>query len=167
METAIKGPCRILIISDSHGRLANLQQLMKKMKSPDLTIHCGDLEALPEDIERIVGSKLVYVRGNCDFSPSLPLERELMIDRYKVLVTHGNRYGVSGTPLILQEEAKGRGYDMALFGHTHRPYLNIGSDITLANPGSISLPRQDNGRASYLIMEIDRAGEAHFHQNYL
>ena len=57
--------------------------------------------------------------------------------------------------------------DIVMCGHTHKPVVEIDHDITLINPGSISYPRQDNRRPSYVIMEIDREGEAHYTINYL
>ena len=39
--------------------------------------------------------------------------------------------------------------------------------ITVLNPGSLSFPRQDGRRPSYMLMEIDREGEAHYTVNYL
>ena len=40
-------------------------------------------------------------------------------------------------------------------------------DLTLINPGSISYPRQENRKPSYVIMEIDHMGEAHYTVNYV
>ena len=41
-----------------------------------------------------------------------------------------------------------------LSGYIERPYVDE-DDITLLNPGSISFPRQEGHRPSYLIMTID------------
>ena len=68
--------------------------------------------------------------------------------------------------LALRKEARARGFDIAMFGHTHRPYLEMEEDLTLLNPGSLSYPRQDGRKPSYMIMEIDSAGKAHFTLNY-
>ena len=54
-----------------------------------------------------------------------------------------------------------------MFGHTHRPLLEIGRDVTLLNPGSLSYPRQEGRRPSFIIMELDSQGEAHYTINYL
>ena len=40
-------------------------------------------------------------------------------------------------------------------------------NITVLNPGSLSYPRQDGRKPSYMLMEIDRNGEAHYTLNYL
>ena len=41
-----------------------------------------------------------------------------------------------------------------MFGHTHRPYLDQGKEITVLNPGSVSYPRQEGRKGSYMIMEM-------------
>jgi hypothetical protein len=39
--------------------------------------------------------------------------------------------------------------------------------ITVVNPGSISMPRQDNRRPSYAILDVDRQGDIHTTIAYL
>ena len=158
---------RVLVISDTHARLHNLQMLMQRLETPDLTIHCGDLEMGQESVQKLVGSPLVCVRGNMDYDGKLPAEQMIMIGSKKVWITHGNRYGVNGTPLLIKEEAISRGVDIVMFGHTHKPYLDTDKEVTLLNPGSLSQPRQDNGRPSFVVMEIDDSGEVHYSINYL
>ena len=68
---------------------------------------------------------------------------------------------------MLKGEARSRNAQVAMFGHTHRPCLEIESDLTVLNPGSLSYPRQEGRKPSFLIMEIDRYGEAHYTINYL
>jgi hypothetical protein len=40
-------------------------------------------------------------------------------------------------------------------------------DIIAVNPGSLTFPRQEGRRPSYILMELDEKGEAHFTINYL
>ena len=54
-----------------------------------------------------------------------------------------------------------------MFGHTHKPYLETKDGVTILNPGSLSYPRQEGRRPSYMIMDIDEAGEGHYTQKYL
>ncbi len=49
-----------------------------------------------------------------------------------------------------------------MFGHTHRPVIQVEDEITLINPGSISYPRQQDGKCTYIIMEISDSGEFTF-----
>ena len=80
-----------------------------------------------------------------------------------------SHYYVSvGTEAIL-EEAESRGVDIVMFGHTHRPliFTDPQTNVTAINPGSISYPRQEGRRPSYVLMELDREGNAHYHLGYL
>ncbi|MGI5999893.1 MAG: metallophosphoesterase family protein, partial [Candidatus Merdisoma sp.] len=67
----------------------------------------------------------------------------------------------------MKEDARARGFNLVMFGHTHRPYLEQDQDITILNPGSLSYPRQEGRKPSYILMDIDKHGEAHFAINYL
>ena len=60
-----------------------------------------------------------------------------------------------------------RGVDIVLYGHTHRPVIDIDDDIIAVNPGSLSYPRQEGRQPSYALMEIDREGKVHFTIAYL
>ncbi|MCR5419003.1 MAG: YfcE family phosphodiesterase [Lachnospiraceae bacterium] len=158
---------RVVIVSDTHGHREVLSQLMDKIETPDLLIHCGDLECDREQVRKIAGCPLVCVRGNCDYVSDLPGEAEITIGKYKTWILHGHRMGVSVTPVILMEEALARGIDIVMFGHTHQPLIQFYQGLTALNPGSLVYPRQEGRRASYLTMEIDDAGEAHYNICYL
>ena len=84
-----------------------------------------------------------------------------------MLITHGHYYYVSLDTQEIRRQALTRGADIVMFGHTHRPLLEIGRDVTLLNPGSLSYPRQEGRRPSFIIMELDSQGEAHYTINYL
>ena len=60
-----------------------------------------------------------------------------------------------------------RNLDIVMFGHTHRPFLELDGDAVILNPGSISYPRQEGKNPSYIIMDLDEEGEAHFSVEYL
>lgn len=65
------------------------------------------------------------------------------------MLTHGHYYNVSLGVETLREEAIERGCDIAMYGHTHRPYLEQGGKVTILNPGSLSYPRP--GRPQTLL----------------
>ena len=54
-----------------------------------------------------------------------------------------------------------------MFGHTHIPLIEYGDGIVVMNPGSISYPRQEGKRPSYILMDIDKKGMAHYEIEYL
>lgn len=158
---------KILIISDTHRRNENFLRLIEKVGTPDLLIHCGDVEGSEYLMQEAAGCPAEMVQGNNDFFSGLPRELEFTIGKYRVWVTHGHHYYVSMNYKMLKEEARARGVDIVMCGHTHRPVIEQEKDLTLVNPGSLSYPRQDNRRPSYVLMEIDAEGEAHYTLNYL
>ena len=54
-----------------------------------------------------------------------------------------------------------------MFGHTHRPYFEEKDGIIILNPGSLSFPRQEGRKGSYMIMELNEDKSLHFQQKYL
>ncbi|NLZ81348.1 MAG: metallophosphoesterase [Clostridiales bacterium] len=158
---------RILIVSDTHRRHENLEKVLEQVGNIDLLIHLGDVEGGEDYIEAIANCPVEIIAGNNDFFSRLEKEKEIYIGSNKVLLTHGNYYYVSVGVENLRMDAVARGMDIVMFGHTHRPYLDISEKIVVLNPGSISYPRQMGKLPSYIIMEIDSEGLAHYTINYL
>ena len=107
------------------------------------------------------------VTGNNDFFSDLPAEKEFQIGKYKIWLTHGHTYYVSMNNEYIKREAKARGVDIVMYGHTHRPVLDVEADLITLNPGSLTYPRQEGRKPSYILMEVDESGEAHFTLKYL
>ncbi len=158
---------RILIVSDTHRNNKNFFSVLEKGGPYDLIVHCGDAEGSEYALSQAGGCETLIVMGNNDFFSSLPKEIETQIGKYKVLITHGHNYYVSMNREIIKQEALQRGFDIVMFGHTHKPVVDIDKNITVLNPGSLSYPRQEGRKPSYILMEIDAAGEAHYTINYL
>lgn len=158
---------RILIVSDTHKKHSNLKEIIRRAGHIDLMIHLGDSEGYEDYIAELAGCPLEIVAGNNDFFSDLEREKELEIGKYKILITHGHYYYVAMGVEDLKKEAVGRGMDVVMFGHTHRPLLDYSRGIVTLNPGSVSYPRQDGRKPSYALMEIDEKGEAHFSIQYL
>ncbi len=158
---------RILIVSDTHRKHANLEKVLKKVKPLDLMIHLGDAEGTEDYIEAVADCPVEIIAGNNDYFSKLAKETELQIGKYRAFLTHGHYYYVSVGMEHLCEEARARGADIVMYGHTHRPCIEYMNKLVVLNPGSISYPRQEGKRPSYIIMEIDRAGEAHYTLNFL
>lgn len=158
---------KVLIISDTHRRHENLEVVLERVQPIDLLIHLGDAEGEEDYIEAIADCPIEIVSGNSDFFSMLPNEKSLDIGKYKVLITHGHYYYVNTGIEDIKKEAAGRDFDIVMFGHTHRPIIDYGKGVIAMNPGSISYPRQEGKRPSYIIMELDHAGEAHFSIEYL
>jgi putative phosphoesterase len=158
---------KILIVSDTHGKNQNYLKTLERVSPIDLMIYLGDFQGGEEYIESVTNCRLEMVSGNNDFFNGLPKEKVIQIGKYTVLLTHGHRYGVYYGTGELQSAAKRNQADIVMFGHTHVPMLELNGDIWLINPGSLSLPRQHGRIPTFIIMEIDSGGEAHFSLNYM
>ncbi len=159
---------KILIVSDSHGRCNYLEHAYQRVKPVDMLIHLGDLEGDEEYIQALVDCETVMVSGNNDYFSGLPRECMIDIGGYHVMLTHGHRYGVNYGTETIKQIARENGANIVMFGHTHRPLIDLkDSSIWAVNPGSITQPRQEERIPTFLIMEIDRFGEAHFTLNFV
>ena len=153
---------RILIVSDTHRYNRNYLELVERLRPLDMVVHCGDVEGSEYTLKEAAECPVMMIAGNNDFFSQLPREIVFNIGKYKVWVTHGHTYPLYRGTEILKEAARARDADIVCFGHSHEPFLERAEDMTLVNPGSLSYPRQANRRPSYVIMDIDREGEAHF-----
>ena len=157
---------KVLIVSDTHRNNTNYFKIVE-MHKPDMVVHCGDVEGSEYALSEAAGCPVHMVSGNNDFFSDLPAELEFRVGKYKCFVTHGHRYHVSMGSEMLADEARSRGVDVVMYGHTHKPEVRIDGGVYVVNPGSLSYPRQEGRKPSYVIMEIDRFGELHFTIAYI
>ncbi len=158
---------RVLIVSDTHRQNSNYLKVLEAVRPIDMVIHCGDVEGSEYLIQESAGCSVEMVAGNNDFFSSLPREKEFEIAGQKVLLTHGHYYHVAMGTEVLKEEAVSRGVDIVMYGHTHKPVIEIGKRVTILNPGSLTYPRQEGKRPSYMIMEVDESGHPAYSIYYL
>ncbi|MGN0203213.1 MAG: metallophosphoesterase [Coprococcus sp.] len=158
---------RVLLVSDSHGRNQNMEKVIRKVSPIDLLIHLGDLEGSEGYLETISPCPVEMVAGNNDFFSRLPREKVIQLGKHKIFMTHGHNHYVNYGNERLREAARQNGCDFVFFGHIHRPVYDMDEDVTVVNPGSISLPRQDNRRPSYAMVDVDRKGEIHISICYI
>ena len=69
--------------------------------------------------------------------------------------------------MCIRDRARGRGADIVMYGHTHRPALTTEEGLVTLNPGSIAYPRQEGRKGSYIVMEIDDKGNARYELKYV
>lgn len=158
---------RVLIVSDTHGKRYNLDRALQEAGEIDMFVHMGDVEGDEVYIDAILECEKHIVGGNNDFFSRLPREEEFVIGGKKVFITHGHQYYVSLDPVTITEEGRARNVDIVMFGHTHKPYFNQSDGITVLNPGSLSYPRQEGRKGSYMIMDIEEGQEPVFEQRFL
>ena len=162
---------RLLIASDIHGDAACCRQMLAaaKRENVDKILILGDVlyhgprNDLPEGyapkevIEMLNGSadKLLCVRGNCDTEvdqmvllfPVLS-DTALVYDSENDLtlyMSHGHKYSPDSLPPLPQGS-------IFLSGHTHVLGFWDKDGILCHNPGSVSLPKNNNPK-TYSIYE--------------
>ncbi len=158
---------RILIVSDTHGRTGMFDLALQKAGKIDALFHLGDVEGSEGYIEAAAGCPVYLVAGNNDFYSELPYELLLRVGGHKILMTHGHTYYVSRNRNRLKEAAKRRGADIVMYGHTHYPEIDYTDEIIALNPGSLTYPRQEGRRPTFIVMEIAENGEVEFQLDYL
>ncbi len=145
---------KVLIVSDTHRKNENYFKALERVK-PDLVIHCGDAEGGEYVLSNAAACPVHIVLGNNDFFSYLPRELELELGSFKVWVTHGHNYYVSMGSEVIKREARARGFDIVMYGHTHKPVVDRRDGVIAVNPGSLSYPRQEGRRPSYIVMEVE------------
>lgn len=151
---------KVLILSDSHKNFTAIQNMIETNPDIKLIIHAGDVHRDVEDI--MMAYPLIpcaYVLGNNDFSVwGVPYDRFFEFGGKKIFLTHGHNYGVKMSPARVIAEAKKKGADICIFGHTHKQYFDF-SDILVINPGaahrSYAILTISEGEASVEFMDND------------
>lgn len=150
---------KILVLSDTHGRLDRARDIYKKMKRPDALVHCGDFAADGKRLAGEWGLLLTVVRGNCDgptAAESAGSEALLETPQGSILVVHGHTCNVHHGTGGLVRAARARGCIAVCYGHTHIAGISVRDGIYLINPGSLSLPRDGRGASYAVITATDK-----------
>lgn len=161
---------KILIISDIHGSSYYAEKIKEidERENPDQIILLGDLyyhgprnnltqEYNPMKVAGILndfGTKLRTVRGNCDaevdemisdfkFEPQI----QIQVNNKNVFFTHGHVHNMENIP--------DKEIDIMFYGHFHTGFIEEEKGIIFANPGSISLPK-NNTEHSYIIFDEEK-----------
>ena len=140
---------KLCIFSDSHGRPEPMVQAVR-MENPDMCLFLGDgLRDLTVLQREFPDMPIRCVQGNCDYDRSVPLRQVISVHGCTILLLHGHTCQVKQDPhlYLLRQEARDAGAAVALFGHTHSPYLEEGR-ILLLNPGSAA-------RGNYGILTVE------------
>ncbi len=158
---------KYLVVSDTHGHDDNFFRVLDIEEPVDGIIHCGDFEGSEGKFAIASNCPVYFVSGNNDFFSDLKRELEFELDGYKAFLCHGHNYLVSMGPENILAEGMARGVDFIFFGHTHRPVAKCMGDVYIFNPGSLSYPRQEGRRPSYLVLNIDDDLEVSYEIRYL
>lgn len=141
---------KILVFSDSHGNCSNMIQAAEQ-EAPCMIFHLGDGWRDAQRLhQRFPDTPLYQVPGNCDFRSTEPPEQLLTIQGSRILLCHGHTYGVKQSLLAAGYAAEEKNLDVFLFGHTHRPLVDMRGKTLFLNPGSIG----DYARPFYGLLTI-------------
>jgi putative phosphoesterase len=133
---------RLGVIADTHGLLR--PQVFDVFRAVDHILHGGDVgqREILGDLQAIAPVTAVY--GNTDDAELrglLPQVATLRLDGFDIVVTHGDQLGAP-TPLALH--AAFPTADIIVYGHTHKPRLElVDRTVTVINPGSAGARRFD------------------------
>lgn len=147
---------RILILSDTHGNFPLAVEACEMAEPFDLLFHLGDGSNDIELLKKISIGECIYVAGNCDVGSNAPQELIWEDGGVKILLTHGNIYGVKNGMGRLIARSKELGVNVTLYGHTHLPAKETIEDILFINPGALA---QTCKYHSYAILTIMPNGQ--------
>lgn len=144
------------LVSDSHGCFKALERMAEQAPDTAAWIHCGDYYTDGEDLAAAIDVPVYGVMGNNDYygMSDGPECRVVVMDSVRILAVHGHQWYGEKRLERLVELGKQHHADVVVFGHTHRRFFKKVDDMTIVNPGSISLPR-DGRRGSYGIVCIE------------
>ena len=158
---------KVMFLSDIHGIKTNLsyvQEQFEKHKCDKLVVlgdlfYIGPRNKMKEgyDIQAVADflnsykDKIMCIKGNCDsdvdkYVCEFPLISELAVltvDGRDFYLTHGHIYNGE------KWEYKNT---ILIYGHQHIPYIVEKDSNLFINPGSISLPKENNN-PSFMIYE--------------
>ncbi len=167
---------KIGIISDTHGCEKRWELAYEKFfHDADLIIHAGDVlyhgprNPMKEDYnpaglaERINASRppVLICRGNCDSEvDQLVLETPIQAP-YAYVFAGGRRIVATHGHLIESDAAKDEAArtmraDVFVTGHIHTNVLEKRGDTIFLNPGSPSLSKREDGRATIAVMTDEK-----------
>ena len=146
---------KILLVSDTHGMEDRFQEVLD-LEKPEFLCHMGDLEG-SEDYFRVMAKcPIAMVAGNNDRRSDLNDEVTFELHGFRIFMTHGHYLSVhSGTDRLKSAGHRNKA-DIILFGHTHVPTIEYDGNVLIANPGSLTFPRQPKRRPSYMLLYLER-----------
>ena len=163
---------KLMFASDIHGSLKYCRELVEKYREEkceklvllgDVLYH-GPRNDLPEEYNpkgviallNDMADEILCVRGNCeaevdDMVLSFPVLAEYAFFYHKgrmFFLTHGHKMNPQNLPKI----KKG---DVLFNGHTHVSKIEETESFIYANPGSVSIPKENTPRG-YMILTDEK-----------
>ena len=150
---------KVLVISDTHRELQTAESVIRTFEHHiDAVYFLGDYyEDGMELSRRFPVMAFRSIPGNCDFGMrAVPVE--ISVADHHLLLCHGHQYAVKEGLEHLYTVCRSGGYDVCLFGHTHRAHIEEKDGILLVNPGSIGpTPRSEE---NYAVLKLVKGQKA-------
>ena len=161
---------KFLVVSDIHGSADYTKKALEAytLHKPDQILLLGDIHyhgprnPLPQGYNHQeffallnpLADKIIAVRGNCDAEVDQMLLNfdilrdcaTLFLGGRRITATHGHLFPLDPPPHSFPG-------DIYLFGHIHIPVIRQENGITLLNPGSITLPKENSPHTYALLDE--------------
>lgn len=161
---------KALVISDIHGSGYYAEKIkeINEKENPDKIVLLGDLyyhgprnelsqEYSPMEVAKVLNSlkdKLLVVKGNCDAEVDEMISDfkfkdyiQMQLNGKNVFFSHGHVYNMENVP--------DKEIEIMFYGHYHTGFIEEQNGIIFANPGSISLPK-NNTEHSYIIFDENK-----------
>ena len=148
---------KILVFSDSHGDTKLMYEILDLLSDKiQMVLFSGDnIDDIIDYTYIFDGIPVHYAAGNCETRYFEPMDKEIEVWGKKIFITHGHKYSIKSGHDVIVSEAKARGADICVYGHSHSPEIFEEQGIFFMNPGSISLPRGISNYPTYGIIDID------------
>lgn len=171
---------KYLIVSDIHGSLPALEQVLDYYKHSHCDMLCimGDIlnygprNSIPEGldpkaiVERLnaMSDQIIALRGNCDAEvDQMLLDFPIMSD-YVLLVDNGRRLFLTHGHVYNEDKMPKAGIDAFFYGHTHLQHITPATEgcPLICNSGSPTFPKggnpktfavYENGRVSIHLLD--------------
>ena len=155
-------------MSDVHGSIYYLKKALEKFveEKADYIVMLGDAlyhgprNPLPKDYKpsevayllNEYKDKIIAIKGNCDSEvdqmvlefPILAEYTIILHNGIRIFATHGHKFNKENLPNISAG-------DVLVHGHTHLPVAEKYKGISILNPGSITLPKENNPNSYGII----------------
>lgn len=144
---------RIVVISDSHGRMDIVEKILNSQPEAKEVFFLGDCVADIEDLQYIFTEKRFHiVSGNGDFFSPFPTTATETVGGVKIFYTHGHTLMVNYGEQRLLQAATQNECTIALYGHTHVSKTVYENGVYIVNPGSCARARDFH--ESYAVIDI-------------
>jgi putative phosphoesterase len=149
MKIPVARPTTVGLISDTHGVLR--PEALDALRGVDFLVHAGDIGS-PDILATLSNmAPLTAVRGNNDlavWAAEVPLQNSLSVGTIHIQVVH-ERSHLKGRALPMDTR-------VVVYGHSHRPAIELEDGILYVNPGSAG-PRRFKLPVTVALLRI--AGE--------